>query len=134
MPDILPTPIPSDLASSKLSATSMGLLAKYTGTVRNVYSALLNREGKKESIMDSYTPGAQFEIPQDTLKKLQNIVDIMAALMNIPAALIMRLVDTDIEVFLSSQSHNNPIALVIGSTFSGQDSIAKPLLPATINF
>ncbi len=58
--------------------------------------------------MDTCTPSIPIEIPQDTLKKLQNIVDIMAELMNIPAALIMRLVDTDIEVFLSSQSDNNP--------------------------
>ena len=57
--------------------------------------------------MDECTPGAQFDIPQDTLKKLQNVVDIMAELMNIPAALIMRLVDTDIEVFLSSKSHTD---------------------------
>ena len=58
--------------------------------------------------MDSCAPGAQIEIPQDTLKKLQNIVDIMAALIDVPAALIMRLVDTDIEVFVSSRSRNNP--------------------------
>lgn len=58
--------------------------------------------------MDSCTPGAQIEIPQATLQKLQTIVDIMAELIDIPAALIMRLVDSDIEVFLSSQSDNNP--------------------------
>ena len=58
--------------------------------------------------MDICAPEAQLEIPQDTMKKLQNIVDIMAELIHIPAALIMRLVDTDIEVFLSSQSDNNP--------------------------
>ncbi len=58
--------------------------------------------------MDSRTPGTPIDIPQATLQKLQNIVDIMAELIDIPAALIMRLVDTDIEVLLSSRSDNNP--------------------------
>jgi len=48
------------------------------------------------------------KIPEDTLNKWQNIVDIMAELIDIPAALIMRLVESDIEVFISSQSDGNP--------------------------
>lgn len=50
----------------------------------------------------------QLEISEDTLNKWQKIVDIMAELIDIPAALIMRLVESDIEVFVSSQSDNNP--------------------------
>lgn len=50
----------------------------------------------------------QFEISEGTLNKWQNIVDIMAELIGIPAALIMRLVESDIEVFVSSQSDGNP--------------------------
>jgi len=50
----------------------------------------------------------QLELPEDTLNKWQNIVDIMAELIGIPAALVMRLVQSDIEVFLSSQSDGNP--------------------------
>jgi len=50
----------------------------------------------------------QAEISQDTLNKWQNIVDIMAELIGIPAALIMRLGESDIEVFISSQSDGNP--------------------------
>ena len=50
----------------------------------------------------------QVQIPEDTLKKWQNIVDIMAELIDIPAALIMRLVESDIEVFISSRSDGNP--------------------------
>jgi len=50
----------------------------------------------------------QIEISEDTLNKWQNIVDIMAELIGIPAALIMRIVDSDIEVFVSSQSDGNP--------------------------
>lgn len=50
----------------------------------------------------------QIEITKDVLKKWQNIVDILADLIGIPSALIMRLVETDIEVFVSSKSHANP--------------------------
>ena len=48
------------------------------------------------------------EVPNDTSDKWQNIVDIMAKLIQIPAALIMRLVEPDIEVFVSSKSEGNP--------------------------
>jgi transcriptional regulator with GAF, ATPase, and Fis domain len=50
----------------------------------------------------------QIDIHEDTLNKWQNIVDIMAELVNVPAALIMRLVNSDIEVFVSSRSDRNP--------------------------
>ena len=50
----------------------------------------------------------QIEIAKDILSKWQNIVDIMAELIGIPAALIMRLVESDIEVFISSKSQGNP--------------------------
>ena len=50
----------------------------------------------------------QIEISDDTLNQWQKIVDIMAELLGIPAALIMRLVESDIEVFVSSQSDGNP--------------------------
>jgi len=50
----------------------------------------------------------QVQISQGTLKKWQNIVDIIAELIDIPAALIMRLVESDIEVFVSSRSDGNP--------------------------
>jgi len=50
----------------------------------------------------------QVEIPEDTLLKWQNIIDITAELIGIPAALIMRLVESDIEVFVSSRSDGNP--------------------------
>ena len=50
----------------------------------------------------------QVEISEDTLNKWQSIVDIMAELIGVPAALIMRLVESDIEVFVSSQSDGNP--------------------------
>lgn len=52
--------------------------------------------------------GPEIVVPEFTLAKWQNIVDIMARLMGIPAALIMRLVASDIEVFVSSRSEGNP--------------------------
>ncbi len=52
--------------------------------------------------------GTQVEISEDTINKWQSIVDIVAELIGIPAALIMRLVESDIEVFISSQSDGNP--------------------------
>ena len=49
-----------------------------------------------------------FEIPEETLKRWQSIVDIIAELIGVPAALIMRLLESDIEVFVSSKSPGNP--------------------------
>lgn len=51
---------------------------------------------------------ALLEISEDTLKKWQEIVDLIATLVDIPAALIMRLLESDIEVFVSSRSEGNP--------------------------
>lgn len=48
------------------------------------------------------------EIPKSTLETWREVVDIMASIMSIPAGLIMRLNEPDIEVFVSSQSEGNP--------------------------
>jgi GAF domain-containing protein len=50
----------------------------------------------------------QIEVPQSTLETWQSIVDILAEIVGIPAALIMRLNDPDIEVFVASRSEGNP--------------------------
>lgn len=50
----------------------------------------------------------QYDIPEDTLNRWQNIIDIVAELIGVPAALIMRVVESDIEVFVSSKSDGNP--------------------------
>jgi transcriptional regulator with GAF, ATPase, and Fis domain len=50
----------------------------------------------------------QIDIPEHTLNEWQSIVDIMAELVGVPAGLIMRLVESDIEVFISSQTEGNP--------------------------
>ncbi|MHC4872676.1 MAG: GAF domain-containing protein [Planctomycetota bacterium] len=49
-----------------------------------------------------------FEIPESTLKRWQETIDLLAALIDVPAALIMRLTKKDIEVFVSSKSEGNP--------------------------
>ncbi|PKL15456.1 MAG: hypothetical protein CVV49_21200 [Spirochaetae bacterium HGW-Spirochaetae-5] len=48
------------------------------------------------------------DIPESIQLKWQNIIDIMAKIINVPAGLIMRIVDTDITVFISSKTENNP--------------------------
>ncbi len=51
---------------------------------------------------------ALFDIPEEIQKKWQNIINIMAKIINVPAGLIMRIIDSDISVFLSSLTKNNP--------------------------
>ena len=54
------------------------------------------------------SPFTPIDIPQNTLKRWQSIINICAELIGVPAALIMRLLESDIEVFVSSQSKGNP--------------------------
>lgn len=54
------------------------------------------------------TNEVQIEVPQSTRETWQSIVDILADIVGIPAALIMRLNDPDIEVFVASKSKGNP--------------------------
>jgi transcriptional regulator with GAF, ATPase, and Fis domain len=48
------------------------------------------------------------EVSEEVVQKWQSIVNIMAKIIDIPAALIMRIDGHDIEVFVSSQSKGNP--------------------------
>ena len=48
-----------------------------------------------------------FEVPEAVLKSWQITVDLLAKIANIPAALIMRVHEKEIEVFVSSQSAGN---------------------------
>ena len=50
----------------------------------------------------------EIEVPEATQKTWQEIVDLMAEIIGIPAGLIMRLRGPDIEVFVSSRSKGNP--------------------------
>ena len=55
---------------------------------------------------DSYLP--KLEITDEILEKWQNIVNILSEILDIPAALIMRIVESDIEVFITSHGGKNP--------------------------
>lgn len=48
------------------------------------------------------------EIPQSFISKWQEIVDLLAKIIGIPAALIMKVENDFMEVFISSKSDNNP--------------------------
>jgi PAS domain S-box-containing protein len=48
------------------------------------------------------------EIPQSFISKWQDIVDLLAKIIGIPAALIMKVENDFMEVFISSKSANNP--------------------------
>jgi PAS domain S-box-containing protein len=48
------------------------------------------------------------EIPHIFMKKWQEIADLIALIINIPAALIMKVEDEHMEVFISSNTENNP--------------------------
>lgn len=48
------------------------------------------------------------EIPQSFIRKWQDIVDLLAKIIGIPAALIMKVENEFMEVFISSKSDNNP--------------------------
>ena len=47
-------------------------------------------------------------VPAETVLKWQEIVDLLAEIMQVPAALIMRVEPPKIEVFVSSEFSGNP--------------------------
>ncbi|MDM8549658.1 GAF domain-containing protein [Desulfobacterales bacterium HSG2] len=48
------------------------------------------------------------EIEENIVKKWQSVIDTMAELIQVPAGLIMRISGSDIEVFVSSRTKDNP--------------------------
>lgn len=50
----------------------------------------------------------QVRIPDHIVQKWQDIVDNMASLIGVPAGLIMRVIEPEIEVFVSSKTPENP--------------------------
>ncbi len=75
------------------------------------------------------SPGS-IAIPDAMLKDWQSVVNILAELMHVPAGLIMRVVDSDIEVFVSSQSDGNPYTpgdkeVLVGSGLYCETVLAK---------
>ena len=51
---------------------------------------------------------SKIEIPEGTMENWQEIANVLAEIVKIPAALIMRIADAHIEVFVSSHSEGNP--------------------------
>ena len=49
--------------------------------------------------------------PDWVLEKWQDIADLLAETMNVPAALIMKTENESMEVFISSNSENNPYTM-----------------------
>lgn len=58
--------------------------------------------------MTQMTEFPSVDVPAETLQKWQSIVDTMAHVVGVPAGLIMRLRDRDIEVYVSSRTEGNP--------------------------
>ena len=52
--------------------------------------------------------GMDLNVPEPILQKWQGIVDLMAELVGVPAGLVMRIAENDIEVFVSSKTEENP--------------------------
>src|SRR5260370_13450399 len=57
----------------------------------------------------SLTPDS-IQVPPDIIRKWQEIVDLLADLMHVPSASIMRAEPPQIKVFVSSASKGNPCA------------------------
>lgn len=49
-----------------------------------------------------------FQVPPETVRKWQEIVDLLAEIMRVPSALIMQVEPPNIKVFVSSESKENP--------------------------
>jgi hypothetical protein len=53
-------------------------------------------------------PGAAHPVPPEIVTKWQQIVDLLAEIMQVPAALVMQTEPPNIKVFVSSESARNP--------------------------
>jgi PAS domain-containing protein len=51
---------------------------------------------------------AEIDIPSDVLEKWQNIVDLLAEIIHVPSALVMKVEPPNIKVLISSKSEGNP--------------------------
>ncbi len=66
-------------------------------------SPIMGKTSKPTKSMNSFT-----NIPKDFLNKWQEIANLLAKVIAVPAALIMKTENEFMEVFISSQSENNP--------------------------
>jgi c-di-GMP phosphodiesterase len=71
------------------------------------YSTITNRKnGEKATV--KIDPGTTRDFSDTLISRWQMLLDTVARIYNVPAALIMRLNEDNIEVFLKSQTENNP--------------------------
>jgi two-component sensor histidine kinase len=70
--------------------------------------AVVSVSGKKSQTFVPVTADHKPEISEEIIKKWQDILNLGANLLQVPAGLIMRLHEKEIEVFLSSNTENNP--------------------------
>lgn len=67
-------------------------------------------------------------IEDDMLDKWQKIVDLMAKMSNVPAGLIMRIKDDELEVFVSSISDGNPYKVGESENYIGSGLYCETVL------
>lgn len=51
---------------------------------------------------------AMIEVPEPIVEKWQKAIDCLAEILHVPAGLVMRINEGDIEVFVASQTEGNP--------------------------
>lgn len=76
---------------------------------------------------------ARIDVGRDTLDRWQGIVDILAEVIGVPSALVMRLVDSDIEVFVLSKSSGNPYIPVDREHFLGYGLYCETIIRSNDN-
>jgi len=80
---------------------------EFTTTMQYQYSTITNRE-TGEDILVKIDPRTTKEFSDALIKRWQMLLDTVARIYKVPAALIMQLNEDNIEVFLKSQTANNP--------------------------
>ncbi|MBN2246326.1 MAG: diguanylate cyclase [Candidatus Aminicenantes bacterium] len=62
----------------------------------------------RSQVLDHSLTHPPIDIPEEKLKLWQDLVDLMASTLKVPAGLIMRINNKDIEVFMASRNQENP--------------------------
>lgn len=73
-------------------------------------------------------------IPANFIDKWQNIADLLAKIINVPAALIMKLENEQMEVVISSHSYNNPYRPGVKELWNGLycETVIKSQMPLIV--
>ncbi len=76
------------------------------------------------------TTNGPLDVDPDTLAGWQRTIDLMAEICEVPAALIMRIANDDIEVFVSSQTDGNPYRVGDKETLVGSGLYCEHVIKA----